>query len=89
MVDNILTGDFLIRPGWAALFDMAAILALALLAALLIALTTPVIGGVLAVLAGAAYLWVAYYFFLEGWLLRTVHPILALAASGVAIIAYR
>jgi len=89
VVDNILTGDFLIRPGWAALFDMAAILALALIAALLIALTTPVIGGVLAVVAGAAYLWLVYYFFLDGWLLRAVHPILALAASGVAIIAYR
>lgn len=89
IIDNVLTGDFLVRPGWAGLFDLAAILGLALLAAAFLGLTKPVVGGGLAALVAVAYLAVVFYFFQHGFLLRPVHPLLALAGSSIAGILYR
>ncbi len=88
-MDNVLAGDFLIRPTWAAIFDMAAILALGLAATVLLGFLRPVIGWPVALGLGVGYVILGYQLFLGGHLLNLIHPLLALAAAGVALTVYR
>jgi adenylate cyclase len=89
-VDNALAGDFLVRPNWAGAWDLAAMAGLGLLATLAM-LWLPPVAGVSACLGLAAgYAGLAYGLLLQGFILRLVHPLLALsvAAAGAGLARY-
>ena len=89
VLDNLLSGDFLARPGWARVFDLAAILALGLVATLCCGLL-PLVGGWLLTLgAGAGYVALCYQLFLRGRPLSLVVPLLGLVACGLGLTVYR
>jgi adenylate cyclase len=86
VMDNILTGDFVVRPRWSRLYDVAASVALALFMAAVL----PRMGGLLGlVFAGglfAAYVFAAREAFARfGVWLDVVYPLLALAVVYVLL----
>jgi adenylate cyclase len=89
-VDNLLAGDFLERPGWAALWDLAAMAGLGLLATVAMLWLPPLAGAAACAGLAAGYLGLGYGLFLQGHILRLVHPLLALAlaAAGVGLFRY-
>ena len=89
VMDNILAGDFLVRPGWARVFDILGIAALGLAAALILGTLRPLWGWPLALALGAAYLLAGYRLFLAGRLINLIYPPLALLLSGVGLTLYR
>ncbi len=89
VMDNILAGDFLVRPGWSRLFDLLGIAALGLAAALILGTLRPLWGWPLALALGAAYLLAGYRLFLAGRLINLIYPPLALLLSGVGLTLYR
>lgn len=88
-MDNILTGDFLLKSNWSSLGDLAACLGLALAGALLLAWLHPVAGGAAALGLAGAWAAAVYLAFCRGLLLGLVHPLLALALAGAAGVLYR
>lgn len=89
-LDNILKGDFMSRPGWAPLFDIAAIFALSLLCLGFLWRIRPVFSllGFLALFAG--YLFVNQYFFVERlYWLNLVYPLLAFSLCYLGLNVYR
>jgi adenylate cyclase len=80
VIDNILTGDFVVRPTWAALYDVVAIAALAALVAAVLPRLGALAGLVFAGGLFAAYVLAAREAFVRfGVWLDVVHPLLALA----------
>jgi adenylate cyclase len=88
-LDNILSGDFLARSNWTAVWDLAAICGLAWAAALLVGFLHPLRGGVLGLGLGTGYALSVYGLFRNGLLVSLVHPLLALVLSGVVMVLFR
>ncbi len=89
VLDNILTGDYLSRPNWAALYDLLAVLFLGLAAALMIS-RVGLTGGIVSFAGlGMGYLGLVYGLFLKGFILQSVLPRFSLALSGGSGAAYR
>ena len=86
VIDNILRSDFLARPLWSDIYDLAAIALLPALVALAMRRIGVVRGLAFAVALGAAYVGVAIWMFaqLHVWL-NLVYPVLAVALTFVAL----
>ncbi|MBI4800613.1 MAG: adenylate/guanylate cyclase domain-containing protein [Desulfarculus sp.] len=89
VLDNLLAGDFLTRPAWARVFDLAAILALGLVATLCCGVMPLVSGWLLTLGAGVGYVLLCYQLFLRGHPLGLVYPLLGLIATGLGLTVYR
>ncbi|MBI5524201.1 MAG: adenylate/guanylate cyclase domain-containing protein [Desulfarculus sp.] len=89
VLDNLLAGDFLTRPAWARIFDLAAILALGLVAALCCGVMPLVPGWLLTLGAGTGYVLGCYQLFVRGHPLGLVYPLLGLVATGLGLTVYR
>ncbi len=88
-MDNMLKGDFLQKTNMTRLWDLAAMVVMALLAALLLSLLHPLPGGFAALGLAGAYTWVGYEAFSQGWLLSVIHPLVAIGLAGAAAVVYR
>ena len=88
-LDNILSGDFLSRPNWAALYDLLAVLVLGLVSALAVS-RVGLVGGVASFAGlGLGYLGLVYGLFTRGFILHSVLPLLSLALAAGSAAAYR
>ncbi|MFH1136538.1 MAG: adenylate/guanylate cyclase domain-containing protein [Pseudomonadota bacterium] len=89
VIDNILHRDFLVRPNWTAVFDLALILLTALILGLLLprasAVTAPVLGmGLAAAIVGTNYL-----LFVHGLWANIVYPVTTLILVYTSITIFR
>ena len=85
-LDNLLTGRFVTRPGWANLVDQLAIVLLGGFIGLLLLRLHAVSGLVVAALLGVAYaLFTRQVFVGAGAWIEATHPLLALATTYTAI----
>jgi len=88
-MDNILAGDFLVKPAWGGLFALGAIMGLGLTATLFMGLLRPLWGGLASLGLGVAYGILAYALFRGGYVVQVIHPLLALLAAGSGVGLYR
>lgn len=89
VMDNILSGQFLFRPTWARIFDLAAMLLMGLLAAGLFIYLPPSRAWWLAIAQGLAAVGGGYLIFLQGYIINLPYPIAAMLATAVALTVYR
>ncbi|WP_377161266.1 EAL domain-containing protein [Roseateles sp. UC29_93] len=90
VVDNILTGRTLTRPSWASLAELAALLVLPLLCALLLARGSLWRGlPVVALLVGGGLYGAQWAFEEEHLVLALAYPLLAVAAASLAALTLR
>jgi adenylate cyclase len=81
-IDNILAGDFIERPRWSRVFDVAAIVVLGLLVGLVLPRTSALAGAILGAALIGGYVLVAYVLFARARVeLNMVYPILVIAAT--------
>jgi adenylate cyclase len=88
-LDNLLTGDFVAKPGWSRIYDLLAVAGLGLAASLLCGWLPLAAGWLLALGLAVGYVVSAYYFFIQGQPLSVIHPLLGLAASGLGLTVFR
>jgi adenylate cyclase len=90
VTDNILAGDFIERPNWSKVFDLAAILMLAGIVALALRRTSALAGLLIAAALFVTYVLIAQWLFTEArfWL-NMVYPLLALVATYTMLTLYR
>jgi len=90
IIDNILHRDFIQRPGWASLFDIAAILALGLVIGVGVPRLRAVAGVFLTLLLLATYITLNGYIFsrLNFWL-NLVYPVGTVLTVYLAITVYK
>jgi adenylate cyclase len=90
VIDNLLTGDFIARPGWTRVYDLSAIVALSLLVAVAVSRMSAVRGLLIAVALFAGHVLIARQLFAHnGVWLGIVYPLLGLAANSTALTVYR
>jgi adenylate cyclase len=88
-IDNLLTGRFVTRPGWASVADQLAIVALGVLTGLLLSRLGALSGLLAAGLLAAGYVALARQLFVSaGAWLGVTYPLLALGTTYVAITAH-
>lgn len=89
-IDNILAGDFIDRPRWSRVFDLFAIVGLALMVGLALPRTSALLGLLTAVALAVAFVLGAHWLFVERhvWL-NMVYPVFALAATYTMLTLYR
>ncbi len=89
VMDNILHKDFLVRPNWTVIYDLASIVFIGLVLGLalprLSAFTGPLLG------IGLLSVWTAanYYFFLRGIWVNIIYPVMTLILVYTAITIFR
>jgi len=90
VIDNILRQDFLTRPNWAAIFDLGAMLLVALLLGLVLPRLSAFLGLTFGLSVLAAETGVNYLFFLKGVWLNIVFPTLTvgLVYTGITVFRY-
>ncbi len=90
VADNILAGDFMQRPRWSKAFDLVAIMALGLLAALVLRRSSAFVGIILVGALFLLYVLMAHLLFVQArvWL-NMVYPLLALVATYTMLTVYR
>ncbi len=90
VIDNILAGDFIARPRWTRIFDLAAIVVLPLIAAIALPRLSAFGGLLFVVPLFAVFVGGAYQLFARAhvWL-NMVYPIFALAATYTILTVYR
>ncbi len=90
VVDAILSKDFLYQPGWAAIFDIMAIMA----AGFFLAIVLPKTGGIGGIIASSS-LFITYIllcqhlFSSNGWILNLIYPLTVIIAVYISITAYK
>ena len=86
-IDNVLTGDFLKKPAWAAIFDLAAILGLGLVLGIVLAWVSPWVGAISAGVLYAAFIWLAGLLFDRGYVLAVIYPVITviMVFGGVTV----
>lgn len=90
VVDSILQNDFLQKPAWSAIFDIAAMLTAGLLLGIFLPRFGVVPGALLSgALFGGYIVLCQYLFSLKGLILNLVYPLLVVLIIYVAITAYR
>ena len=90
IIDSILNKDFLHKPGWAAIFDVLAILASGLCLGIVLPRAGVVSGALAALFVFIGYIALCQYLFsAKGWILNLVYPLSVTALIYVAITAYR
>ena len=90
IIDNILHQDFLQRPNWAAIFDLAAICLIGLSLGLSLPRVRALPGAALAIGLLVTYLFLCQYLFshLGAWL-NVVYPVAALVVTYLGLTVYR
>lgn len=88
-MDNILSGNFLVRTPMMTFWDLGAMLALCLLGAWLMSLGRPWLAAGLTVLLWFGALYAGYRLFIAGYLVNLIFPLGALFLTAVAVTAYR
>lgn len=79
VIDNILTANFMVKPRWTLIYDLAAIIMLAALAGLALPRMGPLKGLLLVAVLFYLYIFFAYWFLLHFKLwLNIAYPLLAL-----------
>jgi adenylate cyclase len=90
VIDNILTGRFLARPGWSRIFDLLAIAALAGVMGAVLPRLRAVPALLFAASLFAGHLVLARWLFVSrGVWLSVVYPLLGLATAYIALTVYR
>ena len=89
VIDNILHQDFLSRPNWANLFDLGAMLLVAILLGLVLPRLSAVLGLAFGVLVLSAEVGFNYVFFLKGVWLNIVFPTLTVGFVYTGITVFR
>ena len=90
VIDNVLRQDFLTRPNWAAIFDLGAMLLVALLLGLVLPKLTAFLGLAFGLSVLGAEAGVNYLFFVKGVWLNIVFPTLTvgLVYTGITVFRY-
>jgi adenylate cyclase len=90
VIDNILRGDFLIRPAWLKVFDLLAILLIGIILGVFIPRVTALTGLIVSFSLLAVYLFIDRYLFqnLNVWL-SIVYPLINLFTVYTGITVYR
>lgn len=90
IIDNILRRDFLVRPNWTALYDVASIILIGLILGAFLPRLSAFIGplfglGLMGVSVGANYV-----LFLKGWWVNIIYPVVTLIVvyTGITIFRY-
>ena len=90
IIDNILYQDFLRRPAWALIFDLAAMALVGLVLGLLLPRLRPLSGTVVTMILSVIYIFVCQYLFTRaGAWLNIVYPMLILILIYVSLTAYK
>ncbi len=90
VIDNILHKDFLLRPDWAIMFDLAAIALIGLTLGLLLPRVRPLPGTAVAVGLFVSYLLLCQYLFSHlRYCLNIVYPLITLILVYVSLTAYK
>jgi len=90
VIDNILHQDFLLRPDWAPVFDLAAIVLIGLVLGLLLPRVQPLPGTAVAVGLFVSYLLLCQYLFSHlRYCLNIVYPLVTLILVYVSLTAYK
>ncbi|MBU4566114.1 MAG: adenylate/guanylate cyclase domain-containing protein [Desulfarculus sp.] len=88
-MDNILKGDFLVKPLWAGVFGLCVIVIMGILGTIYMGIMRPLWGGVACAITAFIYVLIVYNLFLLGYVVNTIYPLLALLASGAGVGLYR
>jgi len=90
IIDNILSGNFLYQPSWAAVFDIFGILAIGLLLGFVLPRTGVFAGILTSFMIFAGYIFLCQLFFTQkGFILNLVYPLAVLFIVYVIITAYK
>jgi len=90
VIDNILAGDFLERPRWSKAYDLLAIVALGLLAAVALRRASALVGLLVTGALFVGYVLFAYWMFADrGLWINMVYPLLGLVATYTMLTLYR
>ena len=90
IIDNILYQDFLKRPAWALIFDLAAMALVGLVLGLLLPRLRPLSGTVVTMILSVIYIFLCQYLFTRaGAWLNIVYPMLILILIYVSLTAYK
>jgi adenylate cyclase len=90
VIDNILRRDFLLRPDWAIMFDLTAIVLIGLTLGLLLPRVRPVPGTAVAAGLFVSYLALCQYLFsYKRYCLNIVYPLITLVIVYVSLTAYK
>lgn len=86
IIDNILTGDFLYRPGWTFFIDVAIILIAGIILGLVLPKMSPYASALTVLTFLAAFFYGNYYMFVNsGIWLNIVYPSISILATYMAI----
>ena len=90
VIDNVLNQDFLIRPGWAAIYDLFTLLIIGLLVGLLYPRLAAITGIILGLVILGGWSGVNYYFFTKGIWVNFIYPVLTtiMLFTGLSIYRY-
>ncbi|MBW1742114.1 MAG: CHASE2 domain-containing protein [Deltaproteobacteria bacterium] len=90
IIDNILHRDFLLRPDWAPMFDLTAIVLIGLTLGLLLPRVRPLPGTAVAVGLFVSYILLCQYLFSHlRYCLNIVYPLVTLILVYVSLTAYK
>jgi len=90
VIDSILSRDFLHKPGWAAIFDIMAIIVSGMLLALLLPRLGPLLGSVAAISIFSGYIVLCQYLFSsKGLILNIVYPVSVIILIYVGITVHK
>lgn len=90
MVSSILESNYLLKPGWEAIFDIMAMMACGFLLGFILARTGVIAGGVTAGIFLSIYTLVCLYLFgSQGLVVNMVYPLTVLLLTYSAITAYK
>ena len=90
IIDNILHQNFIIRPEWTAIYDLAIIVLIGLVLGLLLPRLKALYAGFLVLIIVLSYLGLTYYFFIDkGLWINIVYPLLETISVYAGITVYR
>lgn len=90
IVDSLLQQDFLYQPGWAAIFDIMAILVFGAFLGFLLARVGVIVGAIAGASLFVGYIVVCQLMFsYNGWILNLVYPLTVVVLVYGSITAYR
>jgi adenylate cyclase len=90
VLDNMLSQNFIVRPGWAPMFDIAAIWVFALLTLVFLWRMRPLFSAPAFFALAGLFVWINNYFFtVKQFWLGLVYPLLAFLGTYLLLIVYR
>ncbi|MBU0987084.1 MAG: adenylate/guanylate cyclase domain-containing protein, partial [Proteobacteria bacterium] len=90
IIDSILKNDFLHKPGWAAIYDILAIVVSGLFLGIVLPRSGVISGALAGIFVFVGHIALCQYLFsAKGWVLNLVYPLFVTVFIYVAITAYR